>query len=202
MHTAPQALKAASAAGGSPPPPAAWPTGQVASGVAGQGDGRARPGWWGAYVPPTHIHQPGRERAPCTPMSPVPSPFCHSLTLLQSEATADPSPLPSRDVQACSLLAQGPTPPSSWTLSFFCLECHPPQRAHAPANTAMCPHVCTQIHVYPHTHLVCIRACVHASNPLMCTRTSVHTCTPACTHPHSSLPWPLGLSLELAHQLG
>ena len=131
-----------------------WPSGLWARGREGQA-------WVVGCVCPARPHAPAwkGEGAVHTCVA-CPSSFCHTLTLLQSEATADPPPLPRLDVQACSFLAQGPTPPSSWTFGFFCLECHPPQHAHTHANTAICPHVCIQSHVYPYTPHVhtCLRA--------------------------------------------
>lgn len=115
-----------------------------------------------------------------------PSSFCHSLTLLQSEATADPPPLPGLDVQACSFLAQGPTPPSSWTFGFFCLERHPPQHAHTHASIAICPHICIQSHTYPCTPRVHTCLCAHMQPTDVHTHVCSHTHANVHTHSHSS----------------
>ena len=155
--------------------------------------GREGQAWVVGCVCPARPHAPAwkGEGAVHTCVA-CPSSFCHTLTLLQSEATADPPPLPRLDVQACSFLAQGPTPPSSWTFGFFCLECHPPQHAHTHANTAICPHVCIQSHVYPYTPHVhtCPRAHMQPTDEHI--HVCSHTHANVHTHTRTLLPWPFG----------
>ena len=204
MHTAPHALKAVSAAGAGWQPSSTCSLADGTGGLrgCGQGGGRARPGWWGVYVPPAHMHQPGRERAPCTPVSPARLPFVtpsHSSSL-RPQLTRHPSPdwtfRRARSWhRAPHLPAAGHLVSSAWNATLLNMHIHMQTQpyAHMYAYKATCTH----------THPMCIHACVHTCNPLMSTYTYVHTHTPMCTHtPALFSPGLLGLSLELAHQLG
>ena len=83
----------------------------------------------------------------------------------------------------------GPSPPSSWTFGFLCLEFppHPARHTRAHTHTARCTHTCMCIHTP-----TCTQACPRA-----------HTSTYMHTQAHtSSSPWPFGPQLAACPPAG
>lgn len=199
--TRPHTLKAVSAAGGTSD--AGWRPSSTCSLADGTGGlrgcwarGREGQAWVVGCVCPTRPHAPAWKGAGAVHARVTCPVFLSSqphTPLACGRSLQAPSPAwtfrraRSRH-GAPHLPAAGRLVSSAWTVTCTYPRKHSRMPTHMHANPRVPTHT-------PHAHMP------------VCTHTSVHTCTATCTHTHTRTctvhsPGLLGLSLELAHQLG